>query len=292
MPTVSVIIPTHNRAQFIQRAIASVLTQSHSDLEVIVVDDASKDDTVRIVADYARKDARVRLVRHDQQKGAQAARNAGIRAAQGEWIAFLDSDDQWLPDSLALRLRVAKEKAVQVVHSDCYVLDPGSATPELSVGTPMQGYVYNEILRIWGPMYQSLLVSREALIKIGLLDDSIVSQQEWDTAIRLGKHYEFAFVAEPTFVYDRRHEGGISKDVLRKAKGYEQVVKKHRRAMFFHAGPRALSHHYQIVADFYRCANDMTQANRCRVISALLWPFRPRAILRRAWRLLGLRYQN
>lgn len=290
MSTVSVIIPTHNRAQFIQRAIASVLEQSHSVLEVIVVDDGSKDDTESIVTDCARKDARVRLLRHDRQKGAQAARNTGIRAAQGEWIAFLDSDDQWLPDSLTLRLRAAKERAVQVVHSDCYVHDPGSASPERCGVPAMQGRIYSEILRTlgFGPLYPSLMFSREALARIGFLDESIVSYQEWDTAIRLGKHYEFAFVAEPTFLYDRRHDGSISKDVLRAAKGYEQVVRKHWWAVFFHAGPRALARHYQTVASYYWRVNDKTQAKRCHVISILLWPFRPRAILRRALRLIGV----
>ena len=294
MPTVSVIIPAHNRAQFIQRAIASVLSQSHSHLEVIVVDDGSKDETGNIVEDYTRKDSRVHLLRHAKQRGAQAARNTGIRAAQGEWIAFLDSDDKWFPHSLALRLQVAKERAVQVVHSDCNVLEAGSASPKRYCVPPMQGHIYGEILRTFGggPMYQGLLISREALMRIGLLDDSIVSYQEWDTAIRLSKHYQFAFVAEPTFLYDCRHEGTISKDILRAAKGYEQVVKKHWWAMFFHAGPRALALHYRMIASHYWRVNDKTQANRCRVVSVLLWPFRPRTILQHASRLVRLRYQN
>jgi glycosyltransferase involved in cell wall biosynthesis len=291
MPTVSVIIPTHNRAQFIQRAIASVLEQSPAVLEVIVVDDGSKDETESIVTNCARKDARIRFLRHDRQKGAQAARNTGLRAAQGEWIAFLDSDDQWLPDSLTSRLRAAKERALQVVHSECYVHNAGSASPEPYGVPPMQGRIYSEILRTLGvgPLYPSLMFTREALAKIGFLDESIVSYQEWDTAIRLAKYYEFAFVAEPTFLYDCRHDVSISKDVLRAAKGYEQVVRKHWWAFLFHAGPKGLAAHYQLVASYYWRVNDETQAKRCHFISNLLWPFKPRAILRRASRLLGLR---
>jgi glycosyltransferase involved in cell wall biosynthesis len=107
MTLVSVVIPAHNRCGPIQHAIQSVLVQSYSDLELIVVDDGSNDDTARIVEGYIRKDSRIRLISHGYRKGAQAARNAGIKAANGEWIAFLDSDDQWLPDSLNSRLRLA-----------------------------------------------------------------------------------------------------------------------------------------------------------------------------------------
>src|SRR5262245_46459739 len=123
MPRVSVIIPTHNRSKQIELAIASVLAQSYADLEAIVVDDGSEDDTVRIVEACAQKDPRIRLIEHHQRRGAQAARNSGIFAAKGEWIAFLDSDDEWLHDSLALRLRVAANGNLQVVHSECYIME-------------------------------------------------------------------------------------------------------------------------------------------------------------------------
>jgi hypothetical protein len=193
-------------------------------------------------------------------------------------------------------LQVAIKRAAQVVYSECCFFDPGFASPELSRVHPMQGHVYGEVLRTvggGGPVfYPTLLVSREALRKIGTLDESIVSYQEWDTAIRLSKYYEFAFVAEPTFLYDRRHEGTISKDVLRAAKGYEQVIRKHWWAVFFRAGPKALADHYQTVASYYRRVDDKTQAKRCRAISVLLWPFRPKGVLRRVSRLVRISSRN
>ena len=97
-PVVSVIIPTYNRAHLIGRAIRSVLDQTYQDWELIVVDDASTDDIPGIVKGFT--DGRVKYIRHDENKGAAAARNTGIQAARGAYIAFLDSDDEWLPEKL------------------------------------------------------------------------------------------------------------------------------------------------------------------------------------------------
>src|SRR5262245_49648343 len=126
MSLVSVVIPTHNRGECIGRAIASVVAQSYADLEVIVVDDGSADNTVRVVQAETLRDSRVRLLKHDRRRGAQAARNTGIYAARGEWIAFLDSDDEWLQESLASRLRLAQKHNFEVVHSECYVIRDGA----------------------------------------------------------------------------------------------------------------------------------------------------------------------
>jgi len=136
-------------------------------------------------------------------------------------------------------------------------------------------------------MFQGVLATKEAFEKIGYLDEQIVSWQEWDTAIRLAKHYPFGFVAEPTFVYDCRGTDTISKNILRDALGYEQIVRKHILAILLHAGPRALAWHYQSVASRYQMAGDQRAVQRCTLLALLWWPFRPRAILRGLRRLLS-----
>ena len=286
MCPVSVIIPVRNRETLIQSAIGSVLTQTYPVFEVIVVDDGSTDNTPSIVASLAREDERIHLLRHASSRGAQAARNTGIRAAKGEWIAFLDSDDQWFSDSLEVRLQLAMEKRLHVVHSECSVLR--SESKELRrFGVPrMQGQIHKELLRRPGPMFQCLLVSKEALVRIDLLDESIVSYQEWDTSIRLAKHYRFGFVPEPTFVYDCRQSDSISKDSLREARGYEQVFTKHFWPIFRVLGPKALVQHYQKAAQLFHEANDKNNARRCLTKAFLSWPFQPRMILRGVQRLL------
>ena len=216
---VSIIVPVFNRRSAIREALESILKQTYEHWEALVVDDGSTDGTAQVVEEYSRADSRVRLLRHGQRKGAQAARNTGIRDAQGEWIAFLDSDDQWLPCSLEVRLRALRERAVSVVHSECYVLRPESTQPDRFGVPAMRGQVYRELLRSPGPVFPSLLVSKEALSHIDYLDENLASYQEWDTAIRLAKHYCYGFVEEPTFVYDCRGTDTISKDALRNALG-------------------------------------------------------------------------
>jgi glycosyltransferase involved in cell wall biosynthesis len=284
---VSVVIPAYNRAQFIEGAIQSVLTQTYTNLEVIVVDDGSTDNTVPILEEYARKDPRIRLIQHSHRKGGQAARNTGIHTAQGQWIAFLDSDDQWLPNSLDVRLQIARSKGLHVVHSECYVLKPGSVQLQRFGHSRLQGNVYRLLLRRCGTLFPSFLLSKEALTRIGYLDETIVSYQEWDTAIRLAKYYEFAFVQEPTFIYDCSSADTISKDLLRTAQGYEQVFLKHRRSILCRLGPKALASHYQRAADLYREANEEDEARRCFRIAILLWPFRPRTVFGRVRRLMS-----
>ena len=232
MPLVSVVIPTHNRSQYVERAIASVLAQTYADLEAIVVDDGSTDNTVRVVEEYARKDRRIRLIQHSHRMGAQAARNTGIVAAAGQWIAFLDSDDEWLHDSLALRLQLAEKGRLPVVYSEFNVIDQGS-TGFRRFGHPaLEGWVYRALLRKPGTTFPSLLVLKECFKRIGYLDESILAYQEWETSIRLAKYYQFGFAPEPTFLYDCRHIDTISKDLLRAAKGYEQVFTKHFWSIF------------------------------------------------------------
>ena len=103
-PLVSVIIPTYNRASLIDRAVASVLGQTRDDLELVVVDDGSTDVTVDLLAGY-RSDPRFHILCLPQNRGVSAARNAGAGATGAPWIAFLDSDDEWLPDKLSRQLR-------------------------------------------------------------------------------------------------------------------------------------------------------------------------------------------
>jgi glycosyltransferase involved in cell wall biosynthesis len=284
MAVVSVVIPAYNRSAVIARALQSVLAQTWRDLQVIVVDDGSKDDTGSRVADFAREDSRIRLYTHERNRGAQAARNTGIRAAQGEWIAFLDSDDAWFPDSLEVRLHEAARKGVRVVHSECHVLDAGADEPRLFGVPPMQGWVYRELLRKPGPMFQSLLVGKEALARIGYLDESLIAYQEWDTAIRLARHEAFAYVPAPTCTYDCRSADTISRQSRRAAVAYERVFTKHRWAILRHLGPKALATHFRMAAGLYEIAGDDEEARRCIWTARCLWPFAMLTALRRLQR--------
>jgi glycosyltransferase involved in cell wall biosynthesis len=271
-PIVSVIIPAFNRTSVIANAIQSVLEQSFQEFEIIVVDDGSRDGMAETVLRMAQSEPRIRLIRHESNRGAQAARNTGIRAALGEWIAFLDSDDTWVPNSLEVRMAAARSRNVQVVHSAGFLLRFGEGERETFEVPALSGNVYRQLLRAPGPLFPALLVSAKALGAIGGLDEALIAYQEWDTAIRLARRFEFAFVPEPTFVYDCRGTDTISKNLLRGAKGYEQIVKNHLPEIVLKTSPRALAEHYARLSSEYRTAGDERASRRCKRISYLWWP--------------------
>src|SRR4030066_2069221 len=146
-PGVSVIIPTYNRARFIERAIRSVLNQTYQNFEIIVVDDASTDDTEERVRRLLPNGRRLKYVRHDINRGAGAARDTGIKNAAGEYIALLDSDDEWLPEKLEKQLQVFKEsrdEKLGLVYCGVVLIKDNQKVGERL--SKEKGYVFEKLL--------------------------------------------------------------------------------------------------------------------------------------------------
>jgi len=122
-------------------------------------------------------------------------------------------------------------------------------------------------------MFQVMLMSANAFRQIGGLDETIVAYQEWDTAIRLGRGFRFAYESAPTFVYNCQEPDTISKDERRSAQGYSQVVRKHLLPIMLRLGPRAISNHYRVIARHYSLAGDARQTRMSSIIAFLLAPF-------------------
>lgn len=199
-PLVSVVIPAYNREATIARAIDSVLCQSLGDLELIVVDDASTDRTCEVVAGIS--DPRVRLLRHDTNRRAAAARNTGIRAARGRYVAFLDSDDEWLPDKLAVQV-ADLEQAPPDVRASCTGYDIvrwGEVFPKLPAFVS-----FRQILMGCDLAPTALMVRRDAFRTVGLLDESFGRYEDWDWVLRYTLHYRMG-VAPQSLA--RLHRGG------------------------------------------------------------------------------------
>lgn len=228
-PSISVVIPAFNRATTIRRCLESIFTQTLSPFEVIVVDDCSNDETVQMVRDYA--DPRLRCIVLERNSGAQAARNRGIREAKGDWIAFLDSDDQWLSEKLEKQVKVLAEGNFDpwtVVHSNAIWLDTATGR-QLSRELPLiEGDdVYPTLLGgKLCPMFPGMIVSRRALEKINYLDENVPSYQEWDTSIRLARYCRFIYMREPLFVYHLHAGETISKNKKIGILGYQYIIDK------------------------------------------------------------------
>ena len=212
---VSVVIPTYNRAHSIVSAISSVLAQRHRDLELIVVDDGSSDDTAARVA--AIRDRRLHYVQ-GRHGGVSAARNLGVRRAAGPLVAFLDSDDLWLRDKLTCEVGVlTRHPEVDVVFSDLEKRDGdrvyasfmrqtavfsrrlgGAPSPEALVleAREMQLCLLEEV-----PVKPSaLVVRRQAFERVGGFDEGWTSSEDWEFLLRLSRDHRFAYVDRPLAV--------------------------------------------------------------------------------------------
>ena len=268
-PLISVVIPAFNRSAKIERALKSVQNQTYANWEAVVVDDASKDNTVDIVKEMSTKDKRIVCVRHSRNKGSQAARNTGIRCARGQWVAFLDSDDEFLTDSLSSRMDMLIKEHTNAVHSNAYILHTNK--PKIVYySPPYKGEIYKDILIKDGPTFPSLLVQRRALENIGYLDEEILAFQEWDTYIRLGKQCKFSFLPKETFIYDYTGSDSISRDDIRGARGYGQILHKHFWNIWLYGGARALGFHYSAISQRYSMGGDKLSSLRYR-LNALVW---------------------
>lgn len=195
-PMVSVVIPTYNRALTIKRSVCSVLNQTHSDLEVIVVDDCSTDNTEEIVKSI--KDKRVSYIKIEKNRGANYCRNMGITMAKGEYIAFQDSDDEWLPEKLEKQLKYMKETSADF----CFCLQKRMFGrkkyyfPRKNFHLPTKREDVARILFKGGFISTQAIILKKEVAENVKFDDSLPRFQDWDFAIRVAEKYKICFLKE------------------------------------------------------------------------------------------------
>jgi len=193
MSKVSTIIPTYNRANLLRRAIESVLDQTYRDFELIVVDDGSTDSTEGVVKAF--NDNRIRYIRHMMNRGLSSARNTGIKNANGEYVAFLDTDDEWLPEYLDIMISaMAREiKQAGLAFAAFYCIDPDTGVvlnirkqqkkqrkKGSSIGFPSR----------W-------IIRKEVFEKVGIFDEEISLLSDVEASFRILKHYKAIYVDKP-----------------------------------------------------------------------------------------------
>jgi glycosyltransferase involved in cell wall biosynthesis len=210
MVDVSVVIPTHNRSELLKTTLRSVLGQRDVNIEVIVVDDGSTDDTREVVA--AIGDDRIQMIGHETPQGVSAARNRGVTEATGEWIAFIDDDDLWAPDKLPRQLEAARRTNKTWVYAGAVKID---AKGRIVGGTPPPPPEHLMArLRRWNLMpggCSNVIASNSAVQASGGFDRDLVNLADWDLWIRLAKGGPPACVHAPLVGY-RFHSGNSSND--------------------------------------------------------------------------------
>ena len=227
MPKVSVIIPTCNRARFLRLAIESVLNQTFQDFEIIVIDDASNDDTPTMMETLS--DTRIRYLRQGSKKGQGATRNAGIREARGEYIALLDDDDEWLPTKLQKQVALldALPNEVGLIYTGFFRIDANSKRV-LSEDMPRQrGSVLHALCRgNWIGTCSTVLLRRSCFDTTGLFDEDLASGADYDMWLRISKDFEVDFINEQLVFY-HVHNNRISTNHESLTSGLEAQLRKH-----------------------------------------------------------------
>lgn len=207
-PLVSVIIPTFNRARMLGQAIDSVLQQRDATIEVIVVDDGSTDETAAIVASYA---GRLRSVRQSQQ-GVAAARNAGARLAGGRWLAFLDSDDYWLPGKLAAQLAFhASAPAIEISQTGEIWLRNGQHLNRHAHHQQPSGDFFLPSLERCLVSPSAVMLTRALFESAGGFDESLTVCEDYDLWLRIARRAAIGFIAQPLIVKRGGHPDQLSR---------------------------------------------------------------------------------
>lgn len=277
-PLVSVVIPTYNREHLLPQAIQSVLEQTYQNLEIIVVDDGSTDNTREIMKSFVNSDPRIKYFRHETNKGGGAARNSGIINSQGSYIAFLDSDCQWLPNKLEKQLEIFEK-------SDSRLGAVGGGTINIS-GDKIRigrrkgdfGYIYRKLLKDvgfgnsinWPGGTPTIIIKRECFEKSGLFDELLQSCQEHDMYLRIAKNYYFDVLREPV-VKTLSNEAGISSNSEAKFQGRLLMLEKYSSEWPLISKVR--SRFCTVVAMGHMSRGKRWEARRYLLIALLAYPF-------------------
>jgi glycosyltransferase involved in cell wall biosynthesis len=208
---VSVIILTYNRADRLTEAIESVLNQTFRDLELIIVDNYSSDNTQSVVDSF--HDERIRYFKNKNRGFLGINRNFGIEKAKGEYIAFLDDDDLWLPEKLEKQVKLMdSNKELGLVYADCYIMDEAGSLWEktyFASRKPIRGAALKGLLQENTIAILTAMVRKEALDRVGGFSTKYIIAQDYDLWLRIVQDYPIDFIDEPLAKY-RLHLGGAS----------------------------------------------------------------------------------
>lgn len=202
--TVSVVIPTYDRSQLVRRAIDSVLAQTFRDFELLVIDDGSTDDTVQAIRRY--QDPRIRLIQLPENRGVSAARNRGLSEAAGEFVAFLDSDDEWTPEKLERQVQrfLSAPANVGLIYTGGYTLNEGRAPTRF---TPVHRGDLFPVLLEENVIHAtpSVMIRRSVVDRVGNFDEDIPAIEDYDYWVRISAHYRVDFLPDALVLH---HDAG------------------------------------------------------------------------------------
>lgn len=192
LPLVSVVIPSFNRANVVSRAIRSVLSQTYQNIEIIVVDDGSEDETACALSKFPE----ITVVTQDN-RGVSAARNAGIATSNGELVAFLDSDDEWLPDKIQKQVTLySSEQPFFICHTNEIWMRNGKPVAQKDIHVKQGGYFFERAVERCLISPSAVIISRALLDEVGWFDEQLQAAEDYDLWLRITASFRVDFVDE------------------------------------------------------------------------------------------------
>ncbi len=279
MPKVSVIIPTHNRAEFLRSAITSVLNQTFQGFEIVIIDDASKDHTQEVIANF--NDARIKVIHNQFSKGDAGARNIGVINSNGEYIAFLDDDDEWLPEKLEIQTCLLDNSPPEVggVCTHSFIIEQVSGRVSSVFNPERNDLVKENFIRT-----SSILLRRECFEKCGLFDESMPTSSDYDMWIRISTKFSFKII-EKILVKYYIHENRLTFNYEKITKGMEILFEKHDD--FFNKNTKAYSQRYLHLGVLYCYKGEVQKGRKAFRKSMRMNPFEMRNYFNFSLSLLG-----
>lgn len=264
---VSVIIPTYNRENFIEKSIESVLNQTYKNIEIIIVDDNSSDNTFYIIKKYMEKYDFIKYVKHDINKGGSAARNTGVNLAKGKYVAFLDSDDEWINTKLEKCVDKLKcDCNIDMVYSDMISIDVNTGIEKIYRSKQWEDKYYGILCENIIGSTSLIVIKRNVFNEVGGFKEGLPSCQDWDFYINVCKNYRVEKVNEPLLRY-YIHSNSISGNLNRVIEGHNLILNKVKKLLendnkYNKERNIIISKQNIIIARIYRKFNDFNMAKK------------------------------
>ncbi|WP_392482958.1 glycosyltransferase family 2 protein [Nostoc sp. C110] len=264
MPKVSVVIPAYNAMAYLPKTLESVLRQTFTDFEVLIINDGSSDCISEWFASVT--DSRVKLISQENQ-GLSGARNTGIAQAQGEYIAFLDADDLWVPTKLEKQVRCFEDNsAVGLVHNWTILIDETDKPTGEQWSPDSEGNVWEQIIMINSVSSGAAIVRRCCFENVGVFARDLSGTADWDMWIRIAYRYPFTVVKEPLTFY-RQHSQNMSKNCQHMLANARIVIERAYQSVpleLLYLRSRAYAYFYRYQAWVSIYSGDYKQAMYCR----------------------------
>ncbi|WP_414566581.1 MULTISPECIES: glycosyltransferase family 2 protein [unclassified Anabaena] len=264
MPKVSVVIPAYNAMTYLPKTLESVLRQTFTDFEVLIINDGSSD----CILDWSASvtDQRVKVISQENQ-GLSGARNTGIAQAQGEYIAFLDADDLWAPTKLEKQVRCFEDNpSVGLVHNWTILIDETDKPTGEQWSPHLEGNIWEQIIVINSVSSGAAIVRRCCFETIGVFARDLSGTADWDMWIRIAYRYPFAVIKEPLTLY-RQHSQNMSKDCQHMLTNARIVIEKAFQSVpleLLYLRNRAYAYFYRYQAWVSLYSGNYKQAIYCR----------------------------